>query len=184
MDRFAEKSAENLVAAIAASRTRGPARLLNAIGIRLVGERVAQLLATRFGSLERIAALSEAELAEVHGIGDEIASSIATFFKDPTNRELIARLDRAGVVTSGPVVAEGPKPLAGKTLVLTGSLPTLSREAARDLIERNGGRVTSSVSKKTSYVVVGEAPGSKADDARRLGVPVLDETSLLDLLRT
>jgi len=184
MDRFAEKSAENLVAAIAASRTRGPARLLNAIGIRLVGERVAQLLATRFGSLERIAALSESELAEVHGIGDEIASSIATFFKDPTNRELIARLDRAGVVTSGPVVAEGPKPLAGKTIVLTGSLPTLSREAARELIERNGGRVASSVSKKTNYVVVGEAPGSKADDARRLGVPVLDEAALLELVRT
>jgi len=183
MDRFAEKSAENLVAAIAASRTRGPARLLNAIGIRLVGERVAQLLAIRFGSLERLAAVSEAELAEVHGIGDEIAKSIATFFQDPTNRELIARLDRAGVVTSGPVAPEGPKPLAGKTIVLTGSLPTLSREAARELIERHGGRVTSSVSKKTAYVVVGEAPGSKADDARRLGVPVLDEAGLLELVR-
>ena len=184
MDRFAEKSAENLVAAIAASRTRGPARLLNAIGIRLVGERVAQLLATRFGSLERIAAVSETELAEVHGIGDEIASSIAAFFQDPTNRELIARLDRAGVVTSAPVAPEGPQPLAGKTVVLTGSLPTLSREAARELIERHGGRVTSSVSKKTSYVVIGEAPGSKADDARRLGVQVLDEAGLLDLVRS
>ena len=184
MDRFAEKSAENLVAAIAASRTRGPARLLNAIGIRLVGERVAQLLATRFGSLERIAEVSATELAEVHGIGDEIASSIATFFQDATNRELIARLDRAGVVTSAPVAPEGPKPLAGKTVVLTGSLPTLSREAARELIERHGGRVTSAVSKKTNYVVVGEAPGSKADDARRLGVPVLDEAGLLDLVRS
>jgi DNA ligase (NAD+) len=183
MDRFAEKSAGNLVAAITASRTRGPARLLNAIGIRLVGERVAQLLATRFGSLERLAAVSEAELAEVHGIGDEIAKSIATFFQDPTNRELIARLDRAGVVTGGPVAPEGPKPLAGKTIVLTGSLPTLSREAARELIERHGGRVASSVSKKTTYVVVGDAPGSKADDARRLGVPVLDEAGLLELVR-
>jgi len=184
LDRFAEKSAENLVAAIAASRTRGPARLLNAIGIRLVGERVAQLLATRFGSLERIAAASEAELADVHGIGDEIARSIATFFQDPTNQKLIERLGRAGVVTSAPIVPEGPKPLAGKTLVLTGSLPTLSREAARELIERHGGRVASSVSKKTHYVVVGEAPGSKADDARRLGVTVLDEAGLLELVRS
>jgi DNA ligase (NAD+) len=184
LDRFAEKSAENLVAAIGGSRTRGPARLLNAIGIRLVGERVAQLLATRFGSLERIAAASEAELAEVHGIGEEIARSIATFFQDPTNRELIDRLGRAGVVTSAPVAPEGPKPLAGKTIVLTGSLPTLSREAARELIERHGGRVTSTVSKKTHYVVVGEAPGSKADDARRLGVTVLDEAGLLALVRS
>src|SRR5438093_988741 len=183
LDRFAEKSAENLVAAIAASRTRGPARLLNALGIRLVGERVAQVLAARFGSLERIAAASEAELADVHGIGDEIVHSIAAFFRDPTNRRLIERLARAGVVTSAPVAPEGPKPLAGKTLVLTGSLPTLSREAARELIERHGGRVASSVSKKTHYVVVGEAPGSKADDARRLGVTVLDEAGLLELVR-
>src|SRR6266850_2469663 len=184
LDRFAEKSAENLVAAIAASRTRGPARLLNAIGIRLVGERVAQVLAARFGSLERIAATSEAELADVHGIGDEIAHSIAAFFQETTNREVIERLGRAGVVTSAPVAPEGPKPLAGKTVVLTGSLPTLSREAARELIERHGGRVTSSVSKKTSYVVIGEAPGSKADDARRLGVQVLDEAGLLDLVHS
>jgi len=184
LDRFAEKSAENLVAAIAASRTRGPARLLNAIGIRLVGERVAQVLATRFGSLERIAATSEAELADVHGIGDEIARSIAAFFQETTNREMIERLGRAGVVTSTPVAPEGPKPLAGKTIVLTGSLPTLSRDAARELIERHGGRVTSAVSKKTDYVVVGEAPGSKADDARRLGVTVLDEAGLVDLVRS
>ena len=120
----------------------------------------------------------------MHGIGDEIARSIATFFQDPTNRELIERLARAGVVTSAPVAPEGPKPLAGKTIVLTGSLPTLSREAARELIERHGGRVTSSVSKKTHYVVVGEAPGSKADDARRLGVTVLDEAGLLALVRS
>jgi len=142
------------------------------------------VLATRFGSLERIAAMSETELAEVHGIGDEIARSIAAFFQDPTNRALIERLARAGVVTSAPVASEGPKPLAGKTIVLTGSLPTLSREAARELIERHGGRVTSSVSKKTHYVIVGDAPGSKADDARRLGVPVLDEAGLLELVRS
>ena len=183
LDRFAEKSAENLIQAISASRERGLARLLNALGIRLVGERVAQLLAARFGSLERLAEVSEAELAEAHGIGDEIARSVGAFFKDPTNRRLIDNLKRASVVTHSPMAPVGPKPLAGKTVVLTGSLPTLSREAARELVEGHGGRVASSVSKKTDYVVVGEAPGSKADDARRLGVTILDEAGLLALVR-
>ncbi|PYN80124.1 MAG: DNA ligase (NAD(+)) LigA [Candidatus Rokuibacteriota bacterium] len=183
LDRFAEKSAENLIQAITASRERGLARLLNALGIRLVGERVAQLLAARFGSLERLAEVSEAELAEAHGIGDEIARSVVAFFKDPTNRRLIDNLKRAGVVTHSPMAPVGPKPLAGKTVVMTGSLPTLSREAARELVEGHGGRVASSVSKKTDYVVVGEAPGSKADDARRLGVTILDEAGLLALVR-
>jgi len=184
LDRFADKSAENLIKAIDASRQRGLARLLNALGIRLVGERVAQLLAARFGSLDVLAGKSEAELAEVHGIGDEIARAIVAFFQDPTTMDVITRLKAAGVVTSAPIAPEGPKPLAGKTIVVTGVLPTLSREAARELIERHGGRVTSSVSKKTAYVVVGEAPGSKADDARRLGVTMLDEAGLLGLVRS
>jgi DNA ligase (NAD+) len=183
LDRFADKSAENLIRAIDASRERGLARLLNALGIRLVGERVAQLLAGRFGSLDVIKAKSEAELAEVHGIGDEIARAIVTFFQEPRNVELIDRLKAAGVVVGAPLAPVGPTPLAGKSFVVTGTLPTLSREAARELIERHGGRVASSVSKKTSYVVVGEAPGSKADDARRLGVTVLDEAGLLELVR-
>jgi len=184
LDRFAEKSAENLVRAIGASRERGLARLLNALGIRLVGERVAQLLAARYGSLDAIAAASESELGEVHGIGEEIARSIVAFFKDPTNQRVIERLQAVGVVTDAPVAPAGPKPLAGKTIVLTGSLPTLSREAARELIERSGGRVVSSVSRKTDYVVVGEAAGSKADDARRMGVTMLDEAGLLALVRS
>src|SRR3989449_3474845 len=183
LDRFAEKSAENLIQAISASRERGLARLLNALGIRLVGERVAQLLAARFGSLERLAEVSEAELAEAHGIGDEIARSVGAFFKDPTNRRLIDNLKRASVVTHSPMAPVGPKPLAGKTVVLTGSLPTLSREAARELVEGHGGRVASSVSEKTDYVVVGEAPGGNGDDARRLGVTILDEAGLLALVR-
>ena len=184
LDRFAEKSAENLVRAIGASRERGLARLLNALGVRLVGERVAQLLATRYGSLDAIAAASESELGEVHGIGEEIARSIVAFFKDPTNQRVIERLRAVGLVTDAPVAPAGPKPLAGKTIVLTGSLPTLSREAARELIERSGGRVVSSVSRKTDYVVVGEAAGSKADDARRMGVTMLDEAGLLALVRS
>src|SRR5881396_1889433 len=182
LDRLGEKSAANLVRAIAASRTRGLARLLNALGIRLVGERVAQLLASRFGSLEKIAKAPEAELAEVHGVGETIARSVRAFFDDPTNGALINRLRDVGVVTAEPETVAGPKPLAGKTFVLTGTLATLTRDAAREAIERRGGRVIGSVSKKTDYVVVGESPGSKADDARRLGVTMLDEKEFLALV--
>jgi DNA ligase (NAD+) len=182
LERFAEKSAENLVAAIQASKTRGLARLLNALGILMVGERVASLLANQFGTMERLLAASETELNEIRGIGDELAQSIRRFFDDETNREVIRRLAEADVEMTQPgVEAERPQPLAGQTFVVTGELSSLTREAARELIERLGGRVTSSVSKKTSYVVVGEAPGSKADDARRLGVEILDEGAFLRL---
>jgi DNA ligase (NAD+) len=184
LERFADKSAGNLVGAIAASRTRGLARLLNALGIRLVGERVAQLLAARFGSLERLAAASAEEVAEVHGIGDEIARSVAVFFGDPANRRLTDRLAAAGVVTREEGAVEGPRPFDGKTFVLTGTLAALTRDQARDLILRLGGRVTGTVSRKTSYVVAGEAPGSKVDDARRLGVAILDEADFMDLTRS
>ena len=182
LERFAEKSADNLVAAIAGSKGRGLGRLLNALGIRLVGERVAMLLATRFGTMANLMRASNEQLAEVHGVGSQIAESLTTFFADETNRDVIERLGGAGVaMTAIGHEEDRPRPLAGKTLVLTGTLPTLTREAARDLIERLGGRVTGSVSKKTDYVVVGEAAGSKADDARRLGVATLDEAGLLAL---
>jgi DNA ligase (NAD+) len=182
LERFAEKSAENLVAAIAASKSRGLARLLNALGIRLVGERVATVLAGRFGTMEHLVRASADSLAEVHGVGPHIAKSLTTFFADETNRDVIERLRRVGVVmTETGHEEDSPRPLAGKTFVLTGTLPTLTRDAARDLIERRGGRVTGSVSKKTDYVVAGEAAGSKADDARRLGVAVLDEAGLIAL---
>jgi DNA ligase (NAD+) len=183
LERFAEKSAENLVAAIQASKSRGLARLLNALGILMVGERVATLLANQFGSMARLQRASETELNEIRGIGDELAQSIKRFFEDETNRDVIQRLAAAGVEMTQPgVEIERPQPLAGKTFVVTGALGTLTREAARELIERLGGRVTSSVSKKTSYVVVGEAPGSKAEDARRLGVETLDEAAFLRLV--
>jgi DNA ligase (NAD+) len=183
LERFAEKSAENLVAAIQASKSRGLARLLNALGILMVGERVATLLANQFGSMARLQRASETELNEIRGIGDELAQSIKRFFEDETNRDVIQRLAAAGVEMTQPgVEVERPQPLAGKTFVVTGALGTLTREAARELIERLGGRVTSSVSKKTSYVVVGEAPGSKAEDARRLGVETLDEAAFLRLV--
>jgi DNA ligase (NAD+) len=184
LERLADKSAQNLASAIAGSKARGLSRLLNALGIRMVGERVARLLATRFGSLERLMAASEATLAETRGIGPTIAASVRKFFDDETNRRVLADLGSLGVDLTEPgVTIDGPQPLTGKTFVITGTLPSLTRDAARELIESLGGRVASSVTRKTHYIVVGEAPGSKADDAQRLGVPVLDEAAFLDLTR-
>jgi DNA ligase (NAD+) len=183
LERLAEKSAQNLVSAIDASKRRGLARLLNALGIRMVGERVAALLARHFGNMTRLENAALEELSGIHGIGAQIAQSVRTFFDDETNRDVIRRLGEVSVELTEPgFIAEGPKPLAGKTFVLTGVLPSLTRDAAREAIERLGGRVTSAVSKKTDYVVVGEAPGSKADDARKLGVNLLDEAQFLDLV--
>ena len=183
LERFAEKSAENLVGAVQSSKTRGLARLLNALGIPMVGERVAQQLAARFGSMERLQAATAAEVAEVHGIGERIAASVTTFFAEASNREVIARLAAVGVVMTEVGFTAGPRPFEGKTFVLTGSLPTLTRDAATDLIVRLGGRVSSAVSKKTDYVVAGDEAGKKEVDARRLGVPVLDEAAFLALAR-
>src|SRR5438309_2971745 len=184
LERLAEKSAHNLVTAIEGSKTRGLAPLLDALGIRMVGERVAGVLASHFGSMSRVQEASVTELTEIRGIGEEIAESVRKFFDDESNAEVIRRLGVAGVAMSQPgFQADAPRPLGGQTLVLTGTLQSLTRDAARERIERLGGRVTSSVSKKTSYVVVGEAAGSKADDARRLGVTILDEATLLELLQ-
>ena len=183
LERLAERSAQNLVDAIQSSKDRGLARLLNALGIRMVGERVAGLLASHYGSMERLQHASTAELNEIRGIGDEIAQSIRKFLDDEANQQVIQQLADAGVTMTQPGFdAEQPRPLAGQSFVVTGTLRSLTREAARELIERRGGRVTSAVSRKTSYVVAGDAPGSKADDARRLGVTILDEDALLALV--
>ena len=181
LDRMAEKSAANLVNAIEASKGRGLSRLLNGLGIRMVGERAAQLLAARFGSMEALRAAGEDELAHVHGIGPRIAQAVAHFLAEPRNRETIGRLAAAGVAMTEAGAVGGPRPLDGKTLVLTGSLRSLTRDQARDLVLRLGGRVVGSVSRKTDYVVVGEDPGSKAADAKRLGVATLDEAAFLAL---
>jgi DNA ligase (NAD+) len=183
LERLAEKSATNLVQAIATSRGRGLARLLYALGIRFVGARAASLLAEHFGTMDRLRAASAAEIAEIHGVGPRIAESVRLFFDQPANQRAVDRLAKAGVVmtdTSG--VAAGPKPLAGKLFVLTGGLEHLSRDEATAMITRLGGRVTSSVSRKTDYVVTGHDPGSKADSARRLGVKMLDEAEFLRLV--
>lgn len=182
LERLAKKSAQNLHRAIEASKTRGLTRLLNALGIRMVGERAAQLLAARFGTMERLLAASEADINEIYGIGPQIAQAVTTFLAEPRNRATIERLAAAGVVMAEEGHTEGPRPLEGKTLVLTGGLATLSRDQAKDLVLRLGGRITGSVSKKTDYVIVGEDAGSKADDAKRLGVATLDEAAFLKLV--
>ncbi len=181
LERLAEKSATNLHTAIQGSKGRGLARLLFALGIRYVGENVARILAAEFGGMDKLAHGTEEQLAAVHGIGPRIAKSVALFFQQPDNRRLIGLLKRAGVKMEGESSA-GPKPLLGKTFVLTGGLERMTRDEAKAAIQRLGGRVTSSVSKKTDYVVVGTDPGSKHEEAKRLGVLTLDEDAFRALL--
>ncbi len=179
LERMAEKSAANVVAAIAKSRKTTLARFIFALGIRHVGETTAKDLAHHFGKLEALLAADEPALLDVPEVGPVLAQSIRQFFAEAHNREVIAQLRAAGVEwpeTSPQRKAAGK--LAGLTFVLTGTLPTLAREDAKQLIEEQGGKVAGSVSKKTSYVVAGADPGSKLDRAGELGVPVIDEQQL------
>ena len=183
LERLAEKSAQNLHNAIQGSRERGFARLLFALGIRYVGERVAAVLAGHYGSMERIMKSSQAGLADIYTIGPRIAESVVLYFQQEANCQAIKRLQEVGFkMMDEAVVAPEAKFLAGKTFVLTGGLDAFSRDEARDLIQRLGGRVTSSVSKKTDFVVVGKDPGSKAEDARKLGITLLDEDQFKKLV--
>jgi DNA ligase (NAD+) len=182
LEGWGERSADNLLAAIDASRRRDLPHLLFALGIRHVGERIAKLLASHFGSLDALAAASEGELTEVAEIGPKVAASIRAFFSDPHQRARLAALAEAGVEPPPSARATGPRPLAGRTIVLTGRLEGFTREEASERLERLGARVASSVSKKTDCVVAGEEAGSKLDKARALGVPVLDEAGLARLL--
>jgi DNA ligase (NAD+) len=147
-----------------------------------VGEHVAAILAQQYGSMDRLEQVPEEELAEVYGIGPRIAQSVALYFRQQENRRQIEQLRKAGVSMTEEGVTTGPRPLAGKIFVLTGALEGFTRDEAKGLIIRQGGRVTSSVSKKTDYVVAGKDPGSKYDDAKRLGVPTLDEPAFKKLL--
>ncbi len=183
LERFGEKSAANLVAGLEKSKTTTFARFLYALGIRQVGETTAKDLARHFGGIDRLTAASVEELLQVKDVGPIVAQSIRTFFDQPHNVEVVEQLRAAGIHWPEQEAALGPQPLAGKTLVLTGTLPTLSRDEAKALIEAAGGKVSGSVSKKTNYVVAGEEAGSKLDKARELGVPVLDEAGLQELLR-
>ncbi|HNJ83925.1 MAG: NAD-dependent DNA ligase LigA [Piscinibacter sp.] len=185
LDRMAEKSAAKLVAALEKSKHTTLARFLYALGIRQVGEATAKDLARHFGALARVMDASVEQLLEVNDVGPVVAQSIRTFFEQPHNREVVEQLRAAGIrwdEHEGSAADASPKPLAGKTLVLTGTLPTLSRDEAKELIEAAGGKVSGSVSKKTHFVVAGEEAGSKLDKARELGVPVLDEAALRALL--
>jgi DNA ligase (NAD+) len=178
LEGFAEKSARQLIAAIEASKTRPLSTLLFALGIRHVGSQVARLLARQFPTMERLAQASASEIAAVRGVGPTIAEAVVSFFHEPRNRRLVERLGALGVNLEEPVAATGG-PLAGQTYVITGTLPTLSRTEAEDLIEQAGGHVASSVSRKTTALVVGADPGNKLDRARELGVETIDEAELL-----
>jgi DNA ligase (NAD+) len=177
--RMQKKLADKLVKAIEASKSRGPARVLAGLGIRHVGGRVAEVLADHFGDIEAVAAASEEELMNVEEIGPVIAASIHEFFHSPAGRETIHRLKAAGVKMSAPKRAKAAGPLAGKTVVVTGTLEKLSRSEAEAAIKAAGGRAASSVSKNTAFVVVGAEPGSKADKAAALGVEIIDESEFL-----
>ncbi|MFN3295929.1 NAD-dependent DNA ligase LigA [Caldimonas sp.] len=184
LDRMGDKSARNLVEALEKSKQTTLPRFLFALGIRHVGEATAKDLARHFGSLDRIMDARVEELLEVNDVGPVVAQSIRTFFDQLHNREVVEQLRAAGVhwPEGEGTASDAPRPLLGKTLVLTGTLPTMSRDEAKALIEAAGGKVAGSVSKKTHYVVAGAEAGSKLAKAEELGVPVLDESGLKALL--
>jgi DNA ligase (NAD+) len=184
LERMGKKSAENVVKEIVASRSLEFWRLLFGIGIRHVGERTAQILARHFGSIERLEQASKEELEQIHEIGPKLAESVYQFFRQPENRALIERLRAAGLRMQSDEVQEPQRTqvFAGKTFVLTGTLDTMTREEAGAEIQERGGRVSSSVSKKTSFVIAGRDAGSKLDKARQLGVPILDEQEFRAML--
>jgi DNA ligase (NAD+) len=183
LDRMGEKSAARVTRNIDASRKQPLARVLNGLGIPFVGERTGQILSDHFGSLDAIAGSSDEQLQEANEIGPKVAHAIRQFFAEPRNCDLIERLRAAGLQFHGPKKATKPAgPLAGKNFVITGTLPTLKREEAKAIIESAGGRVTGSVTSKTHYLIAGEEAGSKLTKAQELGVPVLDEAGLRDLL--
>jgi DNA ligase (NAD+) len=181
LDRVGEKTVDALLEQIERSKKNGLARVLMGLGIRFVGERTAQLLAAHFGTIEALIEAPVDELTKVTEVGPRVATAVTEFFAIESNTTLVAALRAAGVeMTAEKRVTTDL--LAGLTFVLTGTLPTLTREAAKEKIEAAGGRVSGSVSKKTSYVVAGEEAGSKLDKARELGVAILDEPGLFALL--
>jgi len=180
---MAEKSGLNILAALEKSKQTTLPRFLFGLGIRHVGEATAKALARHFGGLDAVMDASPEQLLEVPDVGPVVAQSIRTFFDQPHNREVVEQLRACGVTwDEGEPQAQAPKPLAGKTFVLTGTLPTLSRDEAKDRLEAVGAKVAGSVSKKTDYVVAGAEAGSKLDKARELGIAVLDEDALMALL--
>jgi len=183
LERMGKKSAGNVIRNIEHSRKNQLPRVLTALGIRFVGERTAVFLAEAFGSMDAIAAATAEELQLAEEVGPKVGESVYHFFHEPRNRELIERLRDAGLQFT--YVSKRPKggPLKGLTFVLTGTLPNLSRDDAKRLIETAGGKVSGSVSMKTNYVVAGEDAGAKLTKARELGIPIIDEEKLLGLIK-
>lgn len=188
LERMGKKSAEKLVEAIAQSKNQPWSRVLYGLGIRHVGSVNAQLLSEKFPTVEQLAQADQTEIETVYGIGAEIAQSVYQWFHSDANQTLISRLKDAGLQFASsleaPAVGEGNQKLAGKTFVITGILPTLKRDEAKALIQKAGGKVTDSVSKKTDYLVVGEDAGSKLEKAQELGINQLSEAQLLEMLVT
>jgi DNA ligase (NAD+) len=182
LERMGEKSANNVIRNIENSKRNPLPRVLTALGIRFVGERTAVFLAEYFGSMEAIESAALEQLQQAEEVGPKVAESIFQFFREPRNRELVDRLRAAGLQFTHATTRPKAGPLAGYTLVLTGALPKLSRDEAKQLIENAGGKVSSAVSKKTSYLVAGEDAGSKLDKAKELGVRILSEEQLLGII--
>jgi DNA ligase (NAD+) len=183
LEGFKEKKVDNLLAGIAAATAQPPERLLTGLGIRFVGSVVAALLLAALGSIDAVAAASEEELEAIEGIGPQTARSVAAWFRNEGNRTLLEKLRAAGLPLAAPAApaAEESRLLEGLTFVITGSLPTLSRDEAAAFIKKHGGKVAGSVSKNTDYLLAGEAAGSKLAKAQALGVPVIDQATLLGM---
>jgi DNA ligase (NAD+) len=183
LEGFKDKKVDNLLAGLEASKQRPPERLLTALGIRFVGNVVAGLLLDALGSIDAIAAAGQERLEAIEGVGPQTAAAVVAWFDEQPNRQLLEKLRAAGLrFEVEKQQTSGPQPLAGLTFVITGTLPSLSRDEAKALIEQYGGKVTGSVSSKTDYLLAGEAAGSKLDKAQKLGVPILDEGQLREML--
>lgn len=184
LERMGEKSADNLLAALAESKKNELDKLLFALGIRHVGAKVARILATEFGSMEKLQQAQPEELAQIRDIGDKIAESVVTWLNVPANIDLVERLAAAGLtMTFTPLASQEDNPFFGKTLVFTGTMPTLGRAEAKTMAQDVGAKVSGSVSKKTDYVIAGAEAGSKLEKAQQLGVTVIDEAEFLRLLK-
>lgn len=184
LDRFAEKSAENLITAIENSKNAELDRLVHALGIRNIGQRAATLLCEKFGDMDSLLSAGIDDVSAIEGFGDVMAESVVKAFSEPHMRELIDKLRQAGVNMTYTKQSTGDDRFAGATFVLTGTLPTMKRDEAKKLIESFGGKVTGSVSKKTSYVVAGEEAGSKLTKAQELGITILSDNDLLNMTKT